>query len=198
MSRAEDKFDLHVVENFFDLSTCQRLIDEIRLSETNTALALGKGEWGAVDERTRKVRRAALDSQTAAAVTSRLLDHLPHLRNHFDLPVSSIEDPQFLWYGPGDFFVAHQDGNTKLIQLDSDRLRRISVSIFLNRQSEDEEPDCYCGGSLIFTDRIKGDRCVMRGETGKLVAFRSELTHEVMPITSGDRFAIVTWCRIVA
>jgi predicted 2-oxoglutarate/Fe(II)-dependent dioxygenase YbiX len=71
------------------------------------------------------------------------------------------------------------------------------LTIFLNEQAHDELPDSYSGGSLVFTDRLTGDRCEMRGQTGKLVAFRSELTHEVTPINRGERFAIVTWCRIV-
>jgi predicted 2-oxoglutarate/Fe(II)-dependent dioxygenase YbiX len=196
MSR-DNRFDLHVVEEFFDRSTCRRLIEEIRREETSAALTYGKGVSGVVDERTRKVSRAAVSSALMSEVTTRLVEYLPRLRDHFDLPVSTIEEPQFLWYRPGSFFVAHQDGNTKLIQLESDRLRRISLSVFLNQQDEAGSPNCYSGGSLVFTDRMTGDRCDMQGETGKLVAFRSELTHEVTPIESGDRFAIVTWCRIV-
>jgi predicted 2-oxoglutarate/Fe(II)-dependent dioxygenase YbiX len=196
MSR-NHKFDLHVVEEFFDRGTCRRLIEEIRRGETSAALTYGKGVSAVVDERTRNVSRTAVSSTSMIEVTRRLVEYLPRLRDHFDLPVSTIEEPQFLWYRSGSFFVAHQDGNTKLIQLESDRLRRISLSVFLNQQDEAGAPDCYSGGSLVFTDRMTGDRHDVQGQTGKLVAFRSELTHEVTPIESGDRFAIVTWCRIV-
>ena len=192
-----DSFDLYVVSNFFDVGTCQVLMDEIRQVETGSALTFGHGDSGRVDEGTRKVRYASMNSRTVNRVMSRLHEHLPRLRDYFDIPLSTIEEPQFLWYGPGDFFVAHQDGNTKLIQLESDRLRRISLSIFLNEELDDDSPGSYAGGSLVFTDRITGDRCEVRGETGKLVAFRSELTHEVTPIKRGNRFAIVTWCQIV-
>jgi predicted 2-oxoglutarate/Fe(II)-dependent dioxygenase YbiX len=198
MSGDDGRFDLHAVERFFDVGACRRLIDEIRRAETSTALTFGKSNSGSVDERARKVRSATLDSPTVAEVTARLLDYLPHLRDHFGFPLSTIEEPQFLWYGPGDFFVAHQDGNTKLIQLESDRLRRVSLSIFLNQQSSEDLPDSYTGGSLVFTDHATGNRCDVQGETGKLVAFRSELTHEVTPIKSGDRFAVVTWCQVMA
>ena len=198
MSFAEDRFNLHAVERFFDAGICRQLIDEIRLAETSSALTYGRIDSGAVDEGIRKVKRARLKSHTVAQVTSRLHEHLPRLQDCFDLPLGTIEEPQFLWYGPGDFFVAHQDGNTKLIQLESDRLRRVSLSIFLNQQSSEDLPDCYTGGSLVFTDHAIGTRCDVRGETGKLVAFRSELTHEVTPVESGHRFTIVTWCRIMA
>jgi predicted 2-oxoglutarate/Fe(II)-dependent dioxygenase YbiX len=173
------------------------LIEAIRGGEHSSALTYGKHDGGKVDESTRNVRRATLDSGVVDWVAAQLRAHLSSLREYFDLPVKAIEEPQFLWYRPGDFFVAHQDGNTKLIQLESDRLRRISLSIFLNDQGNRELPANYSGGSLVFTDRFTGDRREVPGEAGKLVAFRSELTHEVTPIRHGERFAIVTWCRIV-
>ncbi|PYK09426.1 MAG: 2OG-Fe(II) oxygenase [Verrucomicrobia bacterium] len=197
MKRAAADFELHVIEKFFDRSICRHLVEEIRRAETRAALTYGKGVSGLVEERTRNVSRATVSSASMTEVMTRLVEYLPRLRDYFGVPVSSIEEPQFLWYGPGDFFVAHQDGNTKLIQLESDRLRRISLSVFLNQQADSESPDCYSGGSLVFSDRLRGERRVIRGETGKLVAFRSELTHEITPIENGDRFAIVTWCRIV-
>ncbi len=197
-----DPIDLQVVKNFFDLSTCRHLIEAIRRGEHNSALTYGQSDGGKVNERTRKVKRATLDSGVVEPVAAQLRDHLSSLQKYFDIPVKTIEEPQFLWYRPGDFFVAHQDGNTKLIQLESDRLRRISLSIFLNHQvtdgqGNDELPEGYSGGSLVFTDRFTGERRELSGEAGKLVAFRSELTHEVTPVRHGERFAIVTWCRIV-
>jgi len=198
MSCARDSFDFYVCGNFLDAASCNRLIDEIRRSEAGKAMTYGKGDAGSIDERTRRVRTALVSKDTIDKVSSRLSEHLPHLRSHFQIELDSFEEPQFLWYSPGDFFVAHQDGNTRLINLESDRLRRISVSIFLNREGEDEAPDCYSGGALVFSDRATDNRSVVRGETGKLVAFRSELTHEVTPIKSGNRFAVVTWCRIMA
>jgi SM-20-related protein len=192
-----DAIDLHVVRNFLDLSTCRNLIEAIRRGEHNSALTYGKSDGGTVDERTRKVKRATLDSHIVDQVAAQLREQLTSLREYFNIPVETIEEPQFLWYRPGDFFVAHQDGNTKLIQLESDRLRRISLSIFLNDQANDESSESYSGGTLVFTDRFSGDRRELPGEAGKLVAFRSELTHEVTPIKHGERFVIVTWCRIM-
>ena len=75
--------------------------------------------------------------------------------------------------------MAHQDGNTGLVNLESDRTRKISVTIFLNNQSPISQPDCYEGGSLLFSDWRTGVRQEVVGEAGMLVAFRSETTHEV-------------------
>jgi predicted 2-oxoglutarate/Fe(II)-dependent dioxygenase YbiX len=93
----------------------------------------------------------------------------------------------------GDFFVAHQDGNTGLLRLDSDQSRRISVSIFLNRESEVPETESYCGGSLVFHDWRNRKQYRLIAEAGTLVAFRSETTHEVIAVTSGERYSIVSW-----
>ena len=53
-----------------------------------------------------------------------------------------------------------------------------------------------CGGSLVFTEwragRTMGQYRLIP-EQGMLVAFPSELTHEVMPVTYGERYSIVSW-----
>ena len=198
MSSLRHWFDPYIVEDFLDLAACARLVDEVRHSDATAALTYGKTDTGIIDEHTRKVRKVALGGHAIASMISKLRDELPRLREHFQLPLADFEEPQFLWYGPGDFFVAHQDGNTGLLQLESDRCRRVSLTIFLNRQSTGASSDSYSGGSLVFTDRLSGGRVSVAGDAGQLIAFRSELTHEVTPITHGDRFVVVTWCRIMS
>src|SRR5258708_28217345 len=121
------------------------------------------------------------------------MDHRERVAEHLGIMLSSCEEPQFLCYRTGDFFVAHQDGNTGLVRLDSDNLRRVSVSIFLNRQSEMSEGDAYCGGSLVFSDLRSSGKFEFAGEAGTLVAFRSEITHEGIPVTHGERYSIFSW-----
>jgi SM-20-related protein len=121
------------------------------------------------------------------------MDQRERVAEHFGVRLSRCEEPQFLWYRTGDFFVAHQDGNTGLVRLDSDKSRLVSVSIFLNQQSETAENDSYSGGSLVFSDWRLDTRFDLAGEAGTLVAFRSEITHEVTPVTHGERYAIVSW-----
>ena len=91
------------------------------------------------------------------------------------------------------FLFAHQDGNTGLVSLGSEASRRVSVSVFLNRQSEVSEGDAYGGGSLVFSDWRLKEKLELAGEAGTLVAFRSETTHEVIPVTHGERYSIVSW-----
>jgi len=192
-SHLSDHFDLCLVSNFLDADTCRELITEMRLSLAGPAPTYGQGSSGEVNERVRKVTRAQPSAEIVARVTQRLMDHRERVAEHFGIILSSCEEPQFLCYRTGDFFVAHQDGNTGLVRLDSDNLRRVSVSIFLNRQSEMSEGDAYCGGSLVFSDWRSSGKFEFAGEAGTLVAFRSEITHEVIPVTHGERYSIVSW-----
>jgi len=190
---AEFEFDLHLARSFFDVETCRELIDELCRLSSSPALTYAKDNLGSVDERVRKVARLLPSPETVEYVVRRLTAYREKIEEYFKVSLSSCEDPQFLRYRVGDFFVAHQDGNTGLIRLDTDRSRRISVSVFLNHQTERPEPNAYCGGSLVFSDWRRGAERRLAGEAGTLVAFRSELTHEVIPVTDGERYSIVSW-----
>ncbi len=190
---AEFQFNLHLAGSFFDVETCQGLIGEMRRSSSSPALTYAKDNLGSVDERVRKVARLMPSPETVEYVKRRLTAYREKIEEHFKFNLNGCEDPQFLRYRVGDFFVAHQDGNTGLMRLDTDRSRRISISIFLNQQSERSEPNAYCGGSLVFSDWRNGAECRLACEAGTLVAFRSEVTHEVVPVTDGERYSIVSW-----
>lgn len=190
---AEFQFDLHLARSFFDVETCRELVGELHHSSSSPALTYAKDNLGSVDERVRKVARLMPSPETVEYVRRRLTAYREKIEEFFKLSLSGCEDPQFLCYRVGDFFVAHQDGNTGLIRLDTDRSRRISLSIFLNHQSERPRPNAYCGGSLVFSDWRSGAECRPACEAGTLVAFRSELTHEVIPVTHGERYSIVSW-----
>jgi SM-20-related protein len=128
-----------------------------------------------------------------------LLECKGQVEEHFEISLSDCEEPQFLRYQVGDFFVAHQDGNAPLLQFDRDRVRIVSAVIFLSQQSTVPAPGTYCGGSLVFSGPLidpsyQATRLVA-GETGTFVAFRSETTHEVTPVTQGERHSIACWYR---
>ena len=191
-------YDLLVQPNFLSESTCRNIINETSNGAFQPATVYGQTDSGSVDERVRKTSRLNVSEETFHLVKQRLLDYKARVEHHFQVSLRDCEEPQFLRYNVGDFFVAHQDGNTGLIRLTSDAERRISISLFLNQQSEDSTSGTYSGGSLKFSDYRKPppDReFYMPVETGLLVAFRSELTHEVTAITRGERYSIVSWYR---
>jgi len=173
------------------------IVAEMRGSQGGAATVYGTGESGSVDRRFRSANRVYPSPATVEFVRQRLLECRPEIEKHFRLSLGECEEPQFLCYGEGDFFVAHQDGNTGLLKLNSDRDRRVSVVIFLNRQSEEVEPCAYRGGSLVFSTYRGGqaERLGLSGETGTLVAFRAETTHEVTTVTGGERFTIACWYK---
>jgi len=188
------QLDLSIVKDFLDGEQCREFINELRRSPASQAVTYGKGE-SAVDERVRRAKQISPSANTVGYVVGKLEEHRPRLEERFGIKLTGFEEPQFLCYRVGDFFVAHQDGNTGMVNLASDRTRRVSVTIFLNTQTYEQTPDTYAGGSLVFSDWRTGARQEISGEAGMLVGFRSEITHEVLPVTRGDRYAIVSWFR---
>ncbi len=198
VSQLIDRYHLLITPSFLDDRTCEQLIQEMKQSEATPATVYGSGNAESINDRVRKGLRVKLSDATIAFIQLRLIEYKQTIEGHFSITLSNCEEPQFLSYDVGDFFVAHQDGNTGLIQLTSDAERKISVVIFLNRQSEHLDLGTYSGGSLKFSNYREqpGYRefCVP-AEAGTLVAFRSELTHEVLPVTHGNRYSIASWYR---
>lgn len=189
-------FNLHLVRGFLDERRCSEMITELSHASEDLATVYGLGASGSVDQRVRKASRLIPSAETVELVRRRLSMIQAEVGAHFGINLTGCEDPQFLRYRPGDFFVAHQDGNTGLLRSDREQLRKISIVIFLNQQTESAEVGSYGGGSLVFTewrpDRLRG-QYALEGEAGMLVAFPSETTHEVVPITRGDRYSIASW-----
>ena len=149
-----------------------------------------------VQSAVRRTTRVAVSPETRAAVKARLMARKAEIEAHFGVSVTECEEPQFLRYLPGDFFVPHQDGNTPMIHDDS-RFRRISAVMFLNPRSEAEAPGTYGGGELVFHGPFNQPnlRATASAAPGSLVTFRAETTHEVTPVTHGVRYTIATWFR---
>ena len=194
------RFGLFFIEEFLDAQTCEQLIAEMHTAWGGPATVYREGAATPVDESLRKTTRRMLSAETTEFVRQRLLERMPEVERHFQIALNDCEPPQFLFYQEGDFFVPHQDGNTEQLQFDHLRVRRISVVIFLTQQSAQPAHDAYCGGSLVFYDagadpRHKELGFHLAGEPGLLVAFRSETTHEVAPVTHGERYSIVCWYR---
>lgn len=183
--------DLFIVKQFFDVDTCQRLAAEMISADGAPATVYGRTTSGAVDERTRRTLRLSPSPDSLTLVKDQLESFRPRVEEYFGVTLQEVEEPQFLRYREGDFFVAHQDGNTGLLRLDTES-RLVSVVIFLSRESESPEAGSFCGGSLVFS-HLRFDKFRFPAEMGTLVAFRSETTHEVTPVLHGDRLSIACW-----
>jgi SM-20-related protein len=189
-------FDLYTMKAFFDAEACAEVLGEMRRAGAGAATVYGRGEAGAVDERVRRASRLAPSGETIERVRRRLAECREELGEHFGLRLGVCEEPQFLRYRVGDFFVAHQDGNTGMLRSEREQTRKVSVVIFLNGQSETPSASTFGGGSLVFSDWRGGAgrrEFPFPAEAGALVAFRAETTHEVLPVTHGERFSIASW-----
>ena len=186
------KPDLFVAPQFFDPRLRETILAELKASQGSPATIYGRNTTGWLDERTRKTFRLDPAEEIVKLVTARLWECKGEVEKYFAVTLKQCEEPQFLRYREGDFFVAHQDGNTGLLNLDAEQ-RLISTVIFLSRESEQAEDDAHCGGSLVFSN-LDG-KFHFLAEPGTLVAFRSETTHEVTPVTYGERYSIASWYR---
>jgi SM-20-related protein len=185
--------DLHTINDFLDRETLDLLAAELRESAAAASTVLA----GGVHSTVRRSKRVSVSPETLASVRSRLMARKDELEARFGVSLSECEDPQFLRYEEGDFFVPHQDGNTPMVYDDS-RFRRVSAVVFVTPRGDEPAPGTYGGGELVFHGhyttapnlRVSAD-----AEPGTLVAFRSETTHEVTPVTHGERYTVVTWFR---
>ena len=182
-----------MISRTIDLLTpeqCIAIVEELRIASGDAATVYGQSHGsGAVNPLVRKATRVVPSDATRALIRAALERVQPQLAEHFATPLTSFEEPQFLRYHVGDYFVAHQDGNTPLIRDDSVN-RRVSAIVFLSDPAE------YDGGALVFHgDYPSTVRKTMPNTRGSLLGFRPEQTHEVTPLVSGSRYSIATWYR---
>jgi SM-20-related protein len=191
---ATPMIDLMETGDVLDAAACAELSSALRQAGGSRATVLGQSAAASVQPLVRSATRAAVPPAMRERIVQLLEEQKAAIEQHFGLALGRCEEPQFLRYLPGDFFVAHQDGNTPLI-FDQSRFRKISVVIFLSRQSEDPSPGTYGGGSLVFHGRYPDVslRVPVAPSPGTLLAFRAETTHEVTAVTHGQRITIVSW-----
>jgi len=185
--------NLFTVRNFLDPQTCASVMGEALSAPTTQAPVYIEGTEGVIHETVRKTTSLHPSDGTFSEMWNRLFQQKPLLEDHFGQSLADCERPQFLRYEKGDFFVRHQDGNTHQLDFDHLRIRRISIVVFLNDFSSEPQDGCFSGGTLNFYDQ--NETFALQGETGLLVAFTAETFHEVLPVTSGERFTIISWFR---
>lgn len=186
--------DLFTVKQFLEPGVYREIVAEMSAAQSDSATVYGRTTSGAVEQNIRRTLRIHPSVATVDSIVRRLWSLKDQIERHFAVALRECEDPQFLRYREGDFFVAHQDGNTGMTLLDTER-RLVSTVLFLSRESDSREPGAHCGGSLVFSNYRTGSKFRMIGEPGMLVAFRAETTHEITPVTHGERYSIVSWYR---
>jgi len=187
---------LFVLSDFFDCAFRTEVRQEILTASEDKATIVRDGKEGILDESSRRVLSANVAKQTSRLVKDRLLAIKPALEEHFSVTLNGCEAPCFLKYGEGAFYTPHRDGGPN--SHESTRKRCVSVVIFLNGRSSEPALGCFGGGSLTFYGLMGGpewEKCAfpLDPEPGLLVAFRSDILHEVQPVTFGQRLSVVSW-----
>lgn len=191
--------DLLEIDGFLDDATRARIVAELHRAGGAPATVLSADAGGRVQAAVRRSTRVDVSPETRALVRQRLMERRAEVEAHFGAALGECEEPQFLRYEPGDYFVPHQDGNTPMVWDDS-RFRRVSAVIFLSERSDEPAADTYGGGALVFHGPYTGPplRAEAGARPGSLVTFRAETTHEVTPVTHGVRFTVAAWFRAPA
>jgi len=101
---------------------------------------------------------------------------------NYKLSKCDVEGVQLSQYKIGQFYNKHVDFNgdpeTK------SHTRKLSMSVQLSENN-------YEGGDLIIY--YSGEKYIAPKSKGTVIVFDSKLTHEVTPITKGERYSLVKW-----
>lgn len=200
MARADflARLGIFVSRGFLDASQCAMLRREIR-SAGGAPAPIRRGAEAVVDEEVRRVRRSEVSQAARSLVVDRFRGLIPVLGRHFRVQLRRVEQPSFLRYGPGDFYVPHRDSVSDPEAPAEMQARQVSVVVFLNAHGEEEsDGESYGGGALTFAGLLDAPRLgtiaiPLEPEAGLLVAFRSDVLHSVEPVTWGERYSVVGW-----
>jgi predicted 2-oxoglutarate/Fe(II)-dependent dioxygenase YbiX len=187
-----------IIPNFLSAEDCRFLVNyaedkiatDLSVFDPEKANSSKTLEWS-TDKETRNTQMVEYDESLASTFTN-LIAHAvkTHINPYFNIELQSAEQVQFLKYGVGGHYKPHPDGEALWHEKDTNRLvwkknieRDISILIYLNSE--------YEGGQLIFPDQ----HITLNPKPGMLVAFPSThcFMHGVTPVTSGVRYALVSW-----
>lgn len=118
-------------------------------------------------------KRTKIDNMLISCVRS-AVDRYSRIHKEFLIDIDT--GYQLLRYKEGNFYIQHTDSFKK-------EQRSVSCSIQLN--------DDYEGGEFAFFDR----QTKIKAKKGSVIMFPSNFMfpHEIMPVTKGIRYSIITW-----
>lgn len=185
------KLGVYVLPNFLDEQTCKSIVAEMGQAPKKQAeVRRGNAEKKKVNVKIRETHSSQVSETTRQQVIDKYVALMPEMEKFFDTSLTGIKKPQFLFYSKGSFFAPHQD------VIESERPRKISTVLFLNQQERNNRQGEYKGGELCLyglNEFFKDKAFPVPASEGLLVAFRSDVLHEVKPVLSGTRCSLVMW-----
>lgn len=164
-----------VIEDAVKSETCPRLIEACSSQGLQNAQVGG----GARVRDIRDVRLVKLPIDRGIAATMAGIG-LAVNRDNWRFDVTHCAQCDFLRYDKEGHYQAHVD---MFMDRDADDTRKLSVLLFLN--------DDFEGGRFFIQTGAKKTYPVQR--PGTVVVFPSFFVHGVEPVTSGERFSLITW-----
>lgn len=183
---------------FLDATLCADLCGEVREASASPAEIFG-GARGPVDRSVRNTWEVVLETDRARTVAHRIAQMRAEIADHFATELGCCEGSSFLVYRTGGFYRPHRDrASAEMDVADALRGRRVSLVLFLNASSQNPAPTEYAGGALTFYGLMDDPAWreygfALDAAPGLLVAFPSDILHEVTPVTAGERLTIVDW-----
>lgn len=189
---------IYTEEGFLERDVCESLKAQMRAGRQERAKVYEGGADYVLNESRRSTVKVNVSDSAASFVRDKLLAKCEDFTRCFEIEIKDCQEPTFLAYRPGDFFEPHRDRTQNENAPANIQQRRVSAVVFLNDERGGETEGEYEGGELAFFKLFKDPRCQniaipVQGKAGMLVAFRSEVIHQVFPVVEGERFTIVTW-----
>ncbi len=191
---------LLLVPDFFSAGLCRQLSDACDAQSRESASILINGA-AAVDPKVRRAECCDIDDNVLSGKVKERLDFgLRQAARHYAVDLVDYEVPQIVRYPAGGFYRAHIDCEKAEPGRTRTQARKVSCVVFLNSSGQSNDVQGFTGGALAFFGLTKDPtsenyKTLLYPQQGLLVAFRSDLYHEVMPVTAGNRFTLVTWFR---
>jgi predicted 2-oxoglutarate/Fe(II)-dependent dioxygenase YbiX len=175
-----------IVEGAITHALCDAILDEFKTEEEWVKTVVGDG----------RVRENIRSAETIVISYPHVIEKNPKIRVKLDkyvfasagfaikkynekFPLALIQEDsgyELLRYKEGQFYTQHTDSFKQ-------RPRAVSCSFILN--------DDYEGGEFAFFDR----KLTYKPKKGSCIMFPSNFMypHEIMPVTKGTRYSIITW-----
>lgn len=139
-----------------------------------------------------------------SAVDSRVRDIATKIFTGFQQANLRRFDDQALIYYAGGLFRQHADDSILRSRkwFYNQPRRQLTAILYLSEQDEEipSSSQSFTGGSLVFPNIQDswGQRLVISPRAGRLVVFPShpQYVHEVLPVRTGERFAITRWYTV--
>ena len=104
------------IANLLTSAQCQDWLAQLELAGAAPAQVLDNHYGGRVAPQMRRAARRQPPPALHAPAMDLLQSLRPQLQDFFDVTRGHCESAQFLRYETGDFFIAHQCGNTPLLR----------------------------------------------------------------------------------